>query len=545
MKTRAGEMRQDAGGLRARLVGLGLGLVFAIVAAKGAFIALEPQPERTGIISVFEEEPLRADIVDRNNELLATSITVYSLFADPRVIWDASETVDALAVVFPDIDKPIITARLSNRDKAFVWIERGLTPRQRQAVFELGLEGLGFRKESRRAYPRGTLAGHTLGYTKRDGEGAAGLEFALDHQLAAGGEPLRLTLDSGVQYALEEELSAAASVYEAINAVGVVMEVSTGEIRAIASWPPLDPNRAHTLDREDPVRVNRAVSAVYELGSVFKPLTAAAGLETGVISLTERLYVADPLTIHGATISDQHPISASANLTEIIAHSSNIGIGQVALRVGVRREKEFLASLGLFDRAPIEIAGSAAPLLPPAWTDLALVTVSYGHGIAVSPVAFTSAFSALGNGGEILTPTLVMDEGRKLEPRRVMSAPTAAAVTAMLRETVTRGTGTRAEVAGYRVAGKTGTAEKPVDGGYDDTRNVTSFAALFPANGPEYVVLIVLDEPKAGEGRGRTASWNAAPTAGRVIERIAPMLGIVPEFDAGRRDPSAERRSTL
>ena len=546
MNATRGVLGQDAGRMRARLVGLGIGAVFAVVAAKGAYIALKPAPGNTGAASVFEAQTRRADIVDRNNELLATSVTVYSLFADPRAIWDATEVAGALLTVFPDLDRETIAGRLSNRQQAFVWIKRGLTPRQRQAVFELGLEGLGFREESRRVYPRGTLAGHVLGYTKRDGEGAAGIEFALDHTLATGREPVRLTLDSGVQFALEDELASAAAIYDAINGIGIVLETGTGEIRAMASWPPIDPNRASELGRDDPVRINRAVGAVYELGSIFKPLTAAAGLETGMIGLTERLTVSEPLIIQGAMITDQHPIDARSTLTDIIVHSSNIGTGQVAQRIGIRRQKEFLATLGLLERAPIELASSAAPILPQTWTDLTLVTVSYGHGIAVSPVAFASAFSSLGNDGEIIAPTLVMDTDRKREPHRVMAAPTADAVTAMMREVVTHGTGMRAEIAGYRIAGKTGTAEKPVAGGYDDTRNVTSFAALFPAESPQYVVLIVLDEPKAGNGRGRAAAWNAAPTAGRVIERIAPLLGIAPDFEATDQMPSApDRRTTL
>ena len=538
------------GRARANLVAVFMGAVFCVVAAKGALVASEQPRVSAGVTASFDEPVRRADIIDRNGELLATSIDVYSLFADPRAIWDAQETANALVSVFPDLDKETLVKRLSNRDRAFAWIKRGLTPRQREAVFNLGLEGLGFRKESSRAYPRGTLAGHLLGHVGSDGQGLGGVEYALEDRLSSGGSAIQLTIDSGVQFMLEAELADAAATYEAIGAAGVVLAARTGEVHAVASWPPLDPNRARQISANDPARLDRAVGAVYELGSIFKPLTVAAGIETGAILPTDRFDVRQPLTISGFTINDTHPIYGQADVTTIISESSNIGTVKIAEKIGARRQREFLTRLGLMERAPIELSGSAAPLLPKHWTDLSTATVSYGHGLSVSPLAFASAYSALANDGEIVPPRLVRTRERP-EPRRVMSAPTAAVVTAMLRDAVINGTGERAEVAGYRVAGKTGTAEKPIPGGYSDTLNINSFAALFPADSPEYVVLVVLDEPKAGATGGVTAAWNAAPTAGRVIERIAPLLGVTPRFEdhAGSRGSEvrsvADRRSSL
>lgn len=544
----------EAEAFRSRLVAVCVGLVFAVIAGRGAVVALQPAEAPTGVASVFEAPVRRADIVDRHGELLATSVNVYSLFADPRAIWDAEDVAQALATVFPDIDVAALTVRLSDRDRAFVWVRRGLTPRQRQAVFDLGVEGVGFRKESRRAYPRGPLAGHVLGFAGYDGDGLAGVEFAMDQRLSEGGAPLALTIDSGAQFVLESELSAAAADHDVFGAAGVVLHAGTGEIIAMASWPPIDPNRAHTLRQDDPARQDRAAGAVYELGSVFKPLTIAAGVEAGAVGPADRFDTRETMTINGFVIADDHPISGPASLADIIADSSNVGTVKVAMRLGQRRQRDFLRRLGLFERAPIELSSSAKPLVREEWSDLTAATISYGHGISVSPIAFASAFSALANGGELARPTLVLDAQREHAPRRVMSAPTAALVTGMMRETVTRGTGEQAAVAGYRVAGKTGTAEKAIDGEYDDSRNVTSFAALFPADGPEYVVFITLDEPKAGEAGGgdvgTTAAYNAAPTAGRVIERIAPILGMAPDFDAS--DASApsvrsvsERRTSL
>ncbi len=536
--------------MRTKLVSLCTCLGFAVIAGKAGMVAMTSQPADQGDSRAFEDPIRRADIVDRNGELLATSVAVYSLFADPRAIWDPAEVASGIGRVFPDIDVDKLTADLSDKERAFVWVRRGLTPRQRQAVFDLGLEGLDFREESRRAYPRGTLAGHILGYAGTDGQGLAGVEYAMDSELLSSREPLKLTIDSNVQFALEAELAAAAGEYGVEGGAGVILNARNGEVMGLASWPPIDPNRVLELDRDDPARLNRAVGALFELGSVYKPLTVAAALDTGAIRPSDRFDVREPLVISGRAIHDDHPISGHASPTRIVADSSNIGTVKIAIMLGARRQQEMLAAVGLFDRSPVEVAGSAAPLLPEQFDEIHAATVSYGHGIAVSPMAFATAFSVFANGGEVVEPTIIMD-GERRRTRRVISAPTAAVVTRMLREAVVDGTGRFAEVAGYRVAGKTGTAEKPIAGGYAHDENISSFAAIFPADSPDYVVLIVLDAPKAGAGRGRTAGFNAAPTAGRVIERVAPMLGVEPKFeDLGRGDSPmvrsvSQRRSSL
>lgn len=519
------------GGMRSRMVSISLLLVFAVIALKGASVALNGPQQAVGASTVFEVPVRRADIVDRQGNLLATSVTVYSLFADPRAMMDGDLVARELATVLPGLDVTRISERLANKDRAFVWIERGLTPRQRQAVFALGLEGLGFREESRRAYPRGTLAGHILGFAGDDGQGLAGIEYAMDDKLASGGDPLALTIDGNIQFSLEAELAAGVGEYSAEAGAGIVMAAQTGEILAMASWPPIDPNRAIELDAGSPARLDRASSAVYELGSIFKPLTVAGAIDAGAVRPSDLFDVREPLQIRGQEIADDHPIAGRATPVQIIAESSNIGTVKVAWQMGARRLQDYFGTLGLFERAHIELAGSAAPILPPEFDELYSATASYGHGIAVSPIAFVGAYSALANAGERVEPTLLLERETALKRRRVMSAPTAALMARMLRQAVTEGTGGQAEVAGYRVAGKTGTAEKPIAGGYSEDVNICSFAAIFPADSPEYVVLIVLDAPKAGEGRGRTAAWNAAPTAGRVIERIAPILGVEPKFE--------------
>ena len=515
---------------RTRLVGLGLSALFVVLAGKAGYLALSPDRDSGGLGANAGKAVVRADIVDRNGEQLATSVSVYSLVANPKLIWDAREVTTRLAGVLPDIDVDAMTTRLSDQSREFVWVQRGLTPRQRQTVFDLGLEGLRFEEEVSRAYPRGTLAGQVLGYVNVDGVGSGGIEYSQNDRLAAGGEALRLTIDNGVQAAVEAELAASAASEGFEGAAVILMEARTGEVRAMASWPPFNPNRSSDTPMDDSSRLNRATGAVYELGSVFKPLTVAAALEAGAIKPTDVFDVHSPIEMRGYTISDLHSIGMRASVTRIIAESSNIGTVHINQKLGPRRQQAFLQVAGLLDRSPVELSGSAAPILPERMDDLTAATMAYGHGIAVTPMAFLSAFSAFANGGERVTPTLIVDESRKPQAVRLMSAITTDLVNAMMREAVLTGTGKNAEVAGYRVAGKTGTAEKPVPGGYDDGRNISSFAAIFPYDSPQYAMIVTLDDPKAGPG-GSVASQNAVPTAGRIIERVAPLLGIAPRFE--------------
>ena len=378
-----------------------------------------------------------------------------------------------------------------------------------------------------------------LGYTNVDGKGISGLELGLEEELAAGEGPVRLTLDSGVQFALEAELAAAALEYEAIGAAGVVLDAQGGDLLGLASWPPVDPNRPQAADTE--TKASRASGRVFELGSVFKPFTIAAGLDSGVISPADTFDARETVRIGPKSFRDKYHRIRSATVTDVLANSSNVGTVKVGLRLGAGRQQAFLEALGLFDRVDLPLPENERPLLPGDWTELTTATVSFGHGMSVTPLAFATAFGTFANGGEMPVLRIRADRApadTNAMPTRVIAAPTAAMVVAMMRETVTRGTGRSADIPGYRVAGKTGTAEKPIPGGYDAERQVTSFAAVFPADDPRYVVFIVLDEPKTADGINEAAAYNAAPTAGRVVERIAPLLDVMPRFEdlPSRRD---------
>jgi cell division protein FtsI (penicillin-binding protein 3) len=531
--TASASPREDRWGPRRALLVAGvLGLAFTVIVGRSAQVAFNG-PDAKDAAAAAATAVRRADIVDRNGDLLATSLPSWSVSADPRAIWDARETAEAIASVLPGTNVTDLTKRLSDRDRHFVWIQRGMTPREKQAVFDLGLEGLRFEEGLRRVYPGGKLAGHLLGFTNVDGKGVAGMEHAFETRLAKGGEPLRLTIDAGVQFALEAELERAYEDYDMHGAAGVVVDSTTGAVRAIASWPAIDPNRPG--DAPEDVRLNKALGGVYELGSIYKPLTVAAALEAGVLSLTDTFDVSAPLKIGAAMIRDPHTLDHAQAVTagDVLAYSSNIGAAEIAQRMGVGPQKDFLASVGLFAKPAFEGPAAAPPILPEAWTPLTAATVSYGHGIAVSPLAFAMSYVPFANGGDYLSPVMVEPiDTAAIKKTRVMSTPTARVVTEMMRQTVLIGTGKQADAAGYEVAGKTGTAEKAGPGGYDPDANITSFAAVFPASRPHYVVLIVLDRAEPRNGAAHTAAYTSAAIVGQFIARAAPMLDVAPVLEA-------------
>lgn len=468
----------------------------------------------------------RADIVDRNGELLATTLETYTLYAEPAKVWDPIETTEALIAALPDLDPAEVEQRLTSR-KALVYIQRNLTPRERQAVWSLGQPGLGFKVEPRRVYPRGKLASHVLGWTNVDMVGAAGAERAFEAELAAPDAlPKKLSIDLRIQAALDDELRKGMVKFHAKAISGVVMDITTGEVLAMASMPDFDPNQFGTALPE--TRLNRATMSTYELGSTFKPLTMAMALENGA-EPDVKMPVQKPLIIRRKSITDDHYSPEPLGMFDVLSESSNRGSAMYALNVGEAGQRDFLRKVGLFDRVPIELAESAAPQLPREWQDLTTATVSYGHGIAVTPLALTAALSSALNGGEYIDPTLqYVSLGQSQPRRRVMTEYTSAMMKDMMRYVVTNGTGRNAAVRGYGVMGKTGTAEKPGVNGYQEKNLVTSFVAAFPHSSPKYLVFVVYDEPQAIEGTYgyATAGWNAAPTAGAVVERMVTILGL-------------------
>jgi len=468
----------------------------------------------------------RADLTDRHGELLATTLETYSLYAEPRRVWNPVETAQKLASVRPGLDLRDLRRKLE-MDRSFVWLERGLTPKERQAVFDLGLPGLAFRKEPKRVYPRENLSSHLVGFTNVDMMGVAGAERAFESELIVENAPsIALSVDLRVQFALMDELSDAREKFDALDASGVIMDIRTGEIIAMASVPNFNPNDPGATLPE--TRFNHAAMSTYDLGSVFKPLTMAMALEDGVADQVELFEVQKPYKVRNKFIRDDHPSDVPLNMTGVLGESSNRGTAMIAQRIGAERQQYHLRQLGLLDRVDYELAESAKPQVQNRWGEITTVTVSYGHGLSVTPLALTAAIGAMLNDGVYVTPTVRRHSvAHSPETRRVFSSKTSRDMMDMMRFVVTDGTGRKADVPGYGVMGKTGTAEKPSStGGYDQDRLVTSFVAAFPHSNPRYAMIVSLDEPKAIEGTYgyATAGWNAAPLAGNVIRRVGPIL---------------------
>lgn len=525
--------------LRALAVTGAVGLAFAAVGAQLVRLA----SVNSGIsIQSNLSEPVaqsfsRPDLVDRNGRLFATDVENPSLFADPALIIDRDEVVEKLRQVLPELNARDLRRDLSDRNKRFVWIKRQIAPNLAQRVHDLGLPGLSFRTELKRAYPLSRLAGHVLGAVNVDNKGVSGMERYLDDsgsvEAVHGASlseraPVRLSIDVGVQHSLTEELQEATKRYKAEGATGVVMDVNTGEVLAATSLPEPDPRLGSAADTQQTDRVS---GGTYELGSIFKMLTVAESLDEGVSTLDTIYDIRQPLVEGRFTIKDLHPLGRPASVRDIFLHSSNVGAAMVALKSGGDKQKAFLTKLGLLDQARTEAGPIAAPQVPKRWERIEQITISYGHGVAVAPLQFAAAAAALVNGGELVKPSFV--KGREPNKTRVIKAETSRQINEIMRLNVTdpAGTGKRADVPGYRVGGKTGTAEMAARGGYAEKSVISSFVAAFPMEKPQYVVMIMLFKPQATDETANqiTAGHNAAPTAGRVIARVAPLLGVLPE----------------
>lgn len=466
----------------------------------------------------------RADLVDRNGLVLATLAPTYALTAEPAGIWGVHETASALIAVLPRLNRANIEKRLQSPRKE-VYLLRGMTPAERDTVFALGLAGISFLEEPRRFYPHGNLAAHVLGSAGVDLAGLSGLEQGFEARLRAPGvDKVETSIDLRMQYALEVELANAVQRVGALGGAGVLLDGHTGEVLALASNPTFDANRPPGPQAD--VRKNRAVTERFEMGSTMKPFTVAMALDLGITSPGETFNLAPPYLVSGTEIREPHPLSGTTDLRAIIAKSSNIGAAQLALRVGARHQRAYFARLGLEEASAIELPGSALPNLGPDDRELTVAIRGYGHAMSMSLVALAGAYTAFVNEGEVVSPTLrLLAPGDRAAKRRAFSPAAANAVLDYMRTTVLSGTGQRAKLAHIAIAGKTGTAEKFEAGGYVYDRMLSSFAAIFPADAPRYVLLLALDEPRAIEG-GATGGVVAAPSAARVITRIAPFLGL-------------------
>src|SRR6202023_2548548 len=485
----------------------------------------------------------RPDIVDRNGEVLATDVKAPSLFAEPRRIIDKDEAIELLTATLPDLDTGEVRDRLTSK-KGFVWLKREITPQQQLEIHRLGIPGIGFLRENKRVYPTGNEVAHLIGLVNIDNQGIAGMEKWLDNNgladLHRAGfatdrlqRPVELSVDLRVEHALRDELLKAKEKFHAKAASGLVTNVRTGEVVAMVSVPDFDPNSPK--EAHDPDRINRLTTGVYEMGSTFKAFTLAMALDSGKVDLNSMWDARGPLHYGKFTIHDDHPLGRMLNMKEVFYYSSNVGAARIALSQGVEAHKAFLRKLGQLDRLRTELPESASPLVQKRWTDLNTVTIAFGHGIAVAPLQAVMGIDALVNGGYLIPPTFLKrtEQEAMAVAKRVIKPETSEKMRFLMRLNAESGTARKADVKGYYIGGKTGTAEKVLNGRYARRRVLTPFTAILPADKPQYQLLIMLDEPQPlKETYGFISScWNAVPTAGNVISRIAPLLGVEPRFD--------------
>ena len=485
----------------------------------------------------------RPDIVDRNGEVLATDVKAPSLFGEPRRIIDKDEAIELLTATLPDLDTSEVRDRLSSK-KGFVWLKREITPLQQQEIHRLGVPGIGFLRENKRVYPTGAEVAHLIGLVNIDNQGIAGMEKWLDsngladlHRAGFATDrlqrPVELSIDLRVEHALRDELLKAKDKYKAKAASGLVSNVKTGEIVAMVSLPDFDPNNPR--EAHDPERINRLTTGVYEMGSTFKALTLAMALDSGKATLNTMYDARGALHYGKFAIHDTHSVGRAISLSEVFTFSSNVGAARIALAQGVEAHKAFLRKMGQLDRLRTELPESASPIVPKRWSELNTITIAFGHGLSVAPLQAVMGINAVMNGGYLIPPTFLKrseEEARALA-KKVIKSETSEKMRYLMRLNAEIGTAKMADVKGYYIGGKTGTSEKVVNGRYSKKQVLNSFTAIVPADNPQFQVLVMLDEPKAlPETKGFiTSGWNAVPTGGKVIARIAPLLGIEPRFD--------------
>jgi len=530
---------------RIRFVALCFLGIFATISGKLIYLGLKPEAPQTVKSAALDAlSGARPDILDRNGDILATDIKVMSVFAEPRRILDKDEAVELLSAVLPGIDAKELRERIGSK-KGFVWVKRAVTPKEQQEVFHLGLPGIGFLPENKRSYPNGPLAAHVLGYTNTDNNGIAGMEKYIDGQgladLHGAGfrltpedlKPVRLSIDIRATHVLRDELQEGMVRYRAKAAAGAILDVNTGEVIALTSLPDYDPN--NPVDALDKDHLNRAVVGVYEMGSTFKALTLAMAMDSGKANLNSRIDVRGTLRYGRHTIHDFHGQNRTLTLPEVFKYSSNIGTAKFALMVGIEGHKAFLRRLGQMDRMKTELPESTEPLYPKNWSEVSTVTIAYGHGIAVAPLQAQMAVAALVNGGYLMRPTFLKrtEEEAKKDAERVIKPETSEALRYIMRLNAEEGSARKADIPGYFVGGKTGTAEKVFGGRYVHNRLFTTFMALVPADKPKYLFMVVYDEPQGvTEGHGTAvAANNAGVVTGKVIERVTPLLGLAPRFE--------------
>ena len=529
---------------RIRIAAAGFLALYALICGKLIYLGFRPDPGTGQHAAAKAAAASRPDILDRNGEVLASDVKVMSVFAEPRKLIDKDEATELLTAVLPDVNAQELRNRLATK-KGFVWVKREVTPHQRDEVFHLGLPGVGLIAENKRVYPNGPIGAHVLGFANIDNAGIAGIEKYIDGQgladlhtmgFAATPEdlkPINLSLDIRATHALRDELQKGVEHFKAKAGAAAIMDVTTGEVIALASLPDYDPNKP--TDALDPLHINRMNVGVYEMGSTFKALTIAMALDSGKINLNSRLDARGALSFGRFKIHDYHAQNRALTVPEVFTYSSNIGTARMAMGQGVEKHKAFLRKMGQLSRMRTELPESAEPLYPKNWSELNTMTIAFGHGLAVAPLQAMMAVAALMNGGYLMTPTFIKrsEADARQGAEQVIKPETSEAMRYLMRLNAEIGTAKKVDIDGYFVGGKTGTAEKVIGGRYNKNRLFTTFMAVAPADQPKYLFLTIMDEPQGLPETGgyATAAYNSGHVTGEIIQRVGPILGLAPRFD--------------
>ena len=530
----------DMAKTRLTIVMVGFIVAFLVIGGRlGQLMLLSPEDESEFVNAGIKEEIARADIVDRNGVILATSLVTQSLYANPKNVISPEITAKQLAQVLPDLKYETVLSKLKSQ-QGFAWIKRNLTPQQQSAVYEMGLPGIGFQREEKRVYPHGSLFSHILGCTDVDNKGVSGIEKYFDEALISDKSPLELSIDMRVQHILKSEIKEKMEQFNAIGGAGLIMKVDTSEVVAMCSLPDYNP---HEIAKTAPENMfNMVTSGVYEVGSSMKILTTALALESGAVKINSRFDISEPIRVGRFKIRDYHPKKIVADIPQIFLHSSNIGMIHMVKAVGVPAHQDYLKKFGLLQAPTLELPEVGAPIVPGEWKELNSMSMAYGYGICISPMQISNAVCSTINGGILRRPTLLkIKEGHKDPGIRVVSEKTSHTMRNLLRLVVQHGTGRNAKAMGYDIGGKTGTAEKVVNGKYSRD-NIVTFISAFPMSDPKYLVMVMVDKPKGNkDSHGfATAGWIAAPIVKNVVARSASMLGVTPIEEEEATSPEYE-----
>lgn len=504
--------------------------VFSAISVKlvaATLFAQGGEPRQHHALELDSSTTNRADITDRNGNLLATSLVTQSLYADPKLVSRPEEAARKLVSALPELDYKDVFGKLSG-DKRFVWLKRNLTPKQQYAVHRLGIPGVSFEREERRFYPAANLTSHVVGFTGVDNNGLAGLEQSFNKRLTEDpGTPLQLSIDLRLQHVLKKELAATVQEFSAIGAAGIIFDVRSGEVMAMTSLPDFDPHDPTGLDPD--TTFNRATLGVYEMGSTFKIFNSALALDSGKIRVSDYFDAANPIKIGRFTINDYHSLHRALTVAEVFQHSSNLGSVRMVQLVGMAAQRAFMTKMGFTRPTALELPENGWPLVPNPWREVNSMTISFGHGISVSPMHTVAAASSVINGGVFHAPTIIKRlPGAEIPGEQVVSRQTSDMMRRLFRFVVADGTGKSAGVKGYVVGGKTGTADKQKGRHYQKNSRMSSFLGAFPMNDPRYIVYVLVDEPKAtAKTYGyATGGWVAAPAVGRIIKQVGPLLNV-------------------